>query len=772
MAEAASLSGLVECSYDTLGIRREPRLELLPPVGAGRSSRLTARDLLLVSGGGKGIAAECALALARDSRCRLVLMGRSNPDSDRELALNLARFAVSNVEFRYKQADVTNIAEVRNSLRAVQEEWGLITAVLHGAGTNLPKRIEQLSVQDIRITLAPKVDGLRNILSSIDAASLTTLITFGSIIARTGMPGEADYALANAAMGQLAEEWQARYPHCRCLNLEWSVWAGTGMGQRLGVIDSLKRQGISPISVDQGIRMLQAALERDDLPVSTIITSRFSNQNTLRVKEAKLPFLRFVDETRLHYPGVELVIEAQLSISNDPYLEDHALEGERIFPAVMGMEAMAQVASALHGSSVLPQFRNVWLKRPIIVTEREPLRIRIAALQRAPGHVSIAIRSAETSFQVDHFLAECVFEGGPLPGRPWIQGRVPGQEVAVNPNADLYSGILFHKGRFRRVGRYCALTADHSIAEIVPVTSGNWFGHHFPQTLCLGDPAARDAVVHSVQACVPQAPLMPVSVERITLNNTWAERPVEARAKEREKENGVYVYDLEVVDTAGQVCERWEGIRYKAVKCADRGRPLLPALLAPFLQRGFEETLGEGRVRIAIANGTGEQSTRTKRAITILGGEHACVVHRPDGRPELVGQPEAPPISISHADNLTFAATSVGTIGCDIESVAARKHEDWRLLLGPEGWKLAEFLAGEMEERVDASATCVWAARESLTKAGSLPGLTPLFSRAGRDGWLSFSAGSMTGACCIASVCGQRDPLAFALALEKSHARI
>jgi len=771
MTEAENLSGFVESCYDTFGVRSEPRLEFLPQVRPSESSRLTASDLVLVTGGGKGIAAECALALARKSGCRLALMGRSKPDSDPGLALNLARFVASNVEFRYLSVDVTDLAVVQNALSAVQEEWGPITTVLHGAGANLPKRIERLSVQDIRNTIGPKVDGLRNILSSIDADALTTLITFGSIIARTGMSGEADYALANAALGQLAEEWHTRFPSCYCLNLEWSVWAGTGMGQRLGVIDSLRQQGISPISVDRGILMLLEALDRDDLPVSTVITGRFGNLKTLRVKHPELPFLRFVDDVKSYYPGVELMIETQLSVSDDPYLQDHILQGERVFPAVMGMEAMAQVASALLGFSGPPSFHHVQFNTPIVVTERDPLRIRIIALQQSQRQASVVIQSSQTTFQVDHFMADCVWEGSPPPSKPLIQGGVHEEELTVNPVEDLYSGILFHQGRFRRVRRYCALTAHHSVAEIGPAALGSWFGPLSPQTLLLGDPAARDAVIHSVQACIPQAPLMPVSIERISLGSSWANGQAEARAEERGMESGGYVYDIEVVDASGQVVESWEGIRYKAVKVADQERPLPPALLAPFLQRGFEEALGRDSVRIVIENGGNERPKQIQRAATILGGKAASLGHRPDGKPEIMGQSRAP-ISISHADSLTFAASSIGMIGCDLEPVVIRKDEDWRLLLGPEGWKLAELLSGKRQEDISASATCIWSARESLTKAGSISVLTPLFSPTERDGWFSFSAGSMAGACCIASVRGRKEPLAFAIALEKSHASL
>src|SRR5205823_7293105 len=66
--------GFVEAHYDNDGVRREPRLELIWPQSTADSNGLNAADVLLVTGGGKGIAAESAFHLARFSGCRLALL--------------------------------------------------------------------------------------------------------------------------------------------------------------------------------------------------------------------------------------------------------------------------------------------------------------------------------------------------------------------------------------------------------------------------------------------------------------------------------------------------------------------------------------------------------------------------------------------------------------------------------------------------------------------------------------------------------------------------
>ena len=90
---------------------------------------------------------------------------------------------------------------------------------------------------------------LRNVLASLNPGQLRVFISFGSIIGCAGLQGEADYAVANEQLTQLTEAWQATHPHCRCLTIEWSIWSGAGMGERLGRVDALAYQGIAAISI-------------------------------------------------------------------------------------------------------------------------------------------------------------------------------------------------------------------------------------------------------------------------------------------------------------------------------------------------------------------------------------------------------------------------------------------------------------------------------------------------------------------------------------------
>jgi enediyne polyketide synthase len=483
-----------EAHYDSEGIRREPRLKLLwpdetpdvNPEAAGPV--LGPDDVLLVTGGGSGIAAESALQLARMSGCKLAVLGRRDPASDAELAGNLARISGLGVKWAYFSADVTDEDAVRSAVQRIQSELGPVTAVLHGAGSNEPKLLSEITGQDLRQTLAPKLIGLRNILSAIAPDKLRLLLTFGSIIARTGLHGEAHYGLANEWMNLEVERWQNEHPQCRCMNLEWSVWAGVGMGQRMGVLESLVRQDITPLPVDEAIAHMKTMLAWKQAPVSAIITGRFGNLPTLKFPTKELPLRRFLESVRVHHPGIELIADCQLSVESDPYLAEHVIQGEYLLPAVMGMEAMAQVAMVLEAEKnkagtelhLVPDFQNLRFEHPIAVPRGQTITLRVAALRRAPGMVSVVIRSSITQFQVDHFSGDCVFTKQDL-SHSSVVSIAERESVDLQCSRDLYGRILFHQGRFCRVESYQQLQADKSVAVLRAPDHAPWFARHLPR---------------------------------------------------------------------------------------------------------------------------------------------------------------------------------------------------------------------------------------------------------------------------------------------------
>ena len=729
--ELQAARGFVEARYDSHGQRLTPIL--LPVAFPGDQDpvthdfRLTAEDVLLVTGGGKGIAAECSLGIARDSGCQLALLGRSDPQQDQELARNLERFKAQGVDAHYFICDVGDLQVLQCTLAAIALTLRPITALLHGAGVNQPRLLSQLTPADLAHTFHPKVDGFTHLLASIPAHQLKQVISFGSIIARSGMAGEAHYALANEQLAQLLAAFQQEHPHCHCINLEWSVWAGMGMGERLGRIEALSQQGILPITPEQGIDLLKRLLRHSLPSPSLVISSRMGSLPTIQLAPQELPLLRFLEMPKVVVPGVELVVDVNLSVATDPYLRDHVYQGEFIFPGVMGLEAMAQVATALVGDLGVEghglEFAKVQFHRPIVVPASDSLILRIAAIVHETKEIEVVIRTAQTGFAVDHFRATvcfgCVGSGGEVADlTPYV---TPSLEI----DRHLYGELLFHQGRFQRITKYHHLRAKSCVAAIASDPSTPWFSDYLPQTMVLGDAGARDAAIHALQACVPHATILPVAIQRLSIFQVQDHAPHTVKAVEQSHGDDQFVYDLWVHSSEGQLLEHWQGLTLQVIQAKPPQESWSAPLLPPYLERCLLEEQPQLAMAIALANDSGtNRQEMTNQLLHQLASTSEPITRRIDGKPDFINDQ---PVSASHCQDLTLAVlqrsspTTNGTkpqIACDIEQVTSSPLTPWGDLLGDAALQLARVVAEVTGEAFDIAATRIWSAKECLKKAG------------------------------------------------------
>jgi enediyne polyketide synthase len=760
--EVRVAEGFVEAGYDNEGRRWQQALTLLQVDPESTSLPFHYSDVLLVTGGGKGIAAVCAAALARETHVKLLLIGRSKPDDDVEVADNLKRLATLGINYHYVSADVTRLDEVKRAVAEGEAALGTVTAVLHGAGINQPGSIQTLDTSECLSTVRVKIDGLRNVLAAINPAQLHVLVTFSSIIGRLGMHGEAHYALANAWLSRETERFQAQHPSCRCVALEWSIWSGVGMGERLGRIDALLREGITPIPPDTGIAWLRHLIGRRLPAVSIIVSGRLGRANPLCLHTRSLPFRRFLERPVVYYPGVELIVDVELSNGSDPYLEHHVFQGQRLFPAVMALEAMAQVSMALADTTSRPMFEHVRFDYPIVIRDK-PLLIRIAALVRDSRHIDVAVRSAESEFQVDHVTATCIFQDCDLAE---AVPSYPTSNVALEPMRDLYGRILFQQGSFARLRKYSHLDAFSAVAEIDASPERRWFARYLPQDLVLSDAGSRDSCIHAIQACIPDSLLLPVGVDRILFSDENDGGAWTVRAKERTHKGPLFTYDLDILTARGSIRECWEGLRLRKVAdTAPQAWP--PALLGSIVERGIKGLVPGAAIALVFEHSNGEPRSlaRTAQAFRHLFHRDIALHHRYDGCPE-IDDPST--ISASHAGEWTMVVAGRPPIACDIEELIERSDRTWRDLLGRH-YDLAEVLAHAIGEGKSQAATRVWTAIECLVKSGA--GFdTPLsLARSIERGWVLFMAGRAAIISYIVTPAGNQCPLVLAVLVPGEH---
>jgi NAD(P)-dependent dehydrogenase (short-subunit alcohol dehydrogenase family) len=277
--------GLCEIGY-CQGVRYQLAPRLAAPDAP--ATPLSERDVVLISGGGRGIGFALAQALCRNYECRVVVTGRSQApagsepwialnatqlkafrndllknlapgasiaevrrDVDRmarqiELHRHLTESGDAGLQIEYRACDFTDGQQVRRLIDSFGPE---LTGIVHNAGVDTPQRLSGKSLDNFVETIAPKIDGFLNIHEALNGRPLRFLCNVGSLTGRMGgMVGQLDYAASNDGLARLGL-WAARNASYTVKTLCWPTW------ERLGMIanyDATLRY-MSALNIDEGL---------------------------------------------------------------------------------------------------------------------------------------------------------------------------------------------------------------------------------------------------------------------------------------------------------------------------------------------------------------------------------------------------------------------------------------------------------------------------------------------------------------------------------------
>jgi len=352
---------------------------------------LDGTDVFLVTGGGRGITAQCAIRLAERHGGMYVLLGRSALDAaeptwaagcdneaalksraiaalraaetypkpaevqravarvlaQREIAGTLRAIESAGGAATYLSADVTDAAALRAALAPVRDR---VTGILHGAGVLADKRIEQKSAADFDRVYGTKVRGLQALLACIPLEQLRHLVLFSSVAGFYGNAGQADYALANEVLNKLAHRLQREYPACHVVAVDWGPWDG-GM-----VTPELKRlfaaRDIAVIPVDVGTDLLANELAQN------------SRAAQLVVGGALLPPAREPSGDLRNYR-----LHRTLTLDANPFLRDHVIGGKAVLPTVCAAGWMVNACEAMYPGYVMARVDDYRALKGIVFDE-------------------------------------------------------------------------------------------------------------------------------------------------------------------------------------------------------------------------------------------------------------------------------------------------------------------------------------------------------------------------------------------------------------------
>ncbi len=267
-------------------------------------------DVIVATGGARGVTAVAAVALARAYRPMLVLLGRSpapeeEPDwlaplhaeaeikralgmrlngdatprmigeqyhrlaAQRETRRTLERIHAAGGRAVYISVDVRDAAATAEALRRVRAEHGPVRGLVHGAGVLADALIADKTEEQFDRVYATKVVGLRNVLAALPHDELRGLALFSSSTARFGRAGQVDYAIANEVLNKTAQRFARLLPRCRVVSVNWGPWDGGMVTPALRKL--FEEEGVGLIGLEAGAEYLVRELARPADPAVEVV---------------------------------------------------------------------------------------------------------------------------------------------------------------------------------------------------------------------------------------------------------------------------------------------------------------------------------------------------------------------------------------------------------------------------------------------------------------------------------------------------------------------
>ncbi|MHB1539473.1 MAG: type I polyketide synthase, partial [Solirubrobacteraceae bacterium] len=159
--------------------------------------------------------------------------------------------------------DVADPEQLRALLGQIPRERPLV-GVVHAAAVLADGVLASLTREQLAQALAPKLDAAWHLHTLTAELELRAFVLFSSVMGILGGPGQANYAAANAFLDALAAHRRAS--GLPAVSLAWGGWEATGVVTRMRDADLARtsRLGIGAVSTQDGLSLLDAALEADE----------------------------------------------------------------------------------------------------------------------------------------------------------------------------------------------------------------------------------------------------------------------------------------------------------------------------------------------------------------------------------------------------------------------------------------------------------------------------------------------------------------------------
>jgi PfaD family protein len=552
------------------------------PDTRGERPALAAGDLVVVTGGARGVTAAGAIALARRVPATFLLLGRSpSPAPEpawlaaagddaavkaallahgfpggrptpkalgeacravtaaREIRGTLAALEAAGARAEYRAVDVRDGAALAAALALARAAHGPVRAIVHGAGVLHDKRLEEKSAADFADVVRTKLAGLPALLAAA-GDDLRFLGLFASVSGRFGRRGQADYAAANGVLATVAHDLAHRRPSLHAVAFDWGPWDG-GMVTPL-LAREFAREGVELIPLAAGAaRLADAALDAPGGPAEVVV-----GRGLPAAPDPAAP---------------ALLLAEHLDPARHRYLDDHRLSGKPVLPVAMMAALFARAARTAGLRS--PAVKDLRLLKGVVFDG--PRDLAVWAVPADVGALALELRGADGTLHARAIAAPAAPDRAPRLAR--VEGE-PGPAPA-----DVYPALLFHGPRFHAIRAVETLgRAGVRVRLAAGADRAAWIDGAAAGPFAL-DPLALDGIFQAMVLWTRRFQGAPSLPARLGTAVQYIERlPAEliGHVVVREAEGATAVADAELCDASGAVVARVEGYACTASASLER----------------------------------------------------------------------------------------------------------------------------------------------------------------------------------------------------------
>ncbi len=427
---------------------------------------LSEGDTVIVSGGLKGVTADCLVALAKKVPLQFAILGRSEfieessetlaitDDAQlkqqvltqsqqegvqltpielntrigriyatREMQKNKKRLEDIGSKVMYVSGDITHSENVQDFCNTVKEKWGAIHGIIHGAGVLADKRIHEKTDEQFSRVFNTKVYGFENLIDATQHEPLKMISCFASVAARTGNQGQVDYAMANevlnARCAELHIQRNATAHTCVIKSFNWGPWDGGMVSSQLK--EHFNAQGIGLIPIGSGSQAFaDECCSVNQANTEIVIGASMENW----ASSSKCP------------DSFSIILHSTIQ----PIIHDHTIQTKKVVPLALVTEWFNNAGCELLGTSVV--ITECSMKKGLVLPNYETSGDTFTVVVKEKTDQTAALQLVDAAGFV-FYTAVAVIESNTVHGKISKNNTTNSEPWKLDTDK-MYSHYLFH----------------------------------------------------------------------------------------------------------------------------------------------------------------------------------------------------------------------------------------------------------------------------------------------------------------------------------------